>query len=158
MPIVFTIHPALETASLPSVSEVSSVALIALNQHGEILVTHHKERGWDILGGHVENGESIIEALQREVLEEAGATFGKATLIATIASDATEEKYRGKSMLIFVTNDFQLTEQWRPSDDVSDRAIISADEMLKGYHGDKGGMIELLNLAARRLGLSARHL
>jgi 8-oxo-dGTP pyrophosphatase MutT (NUDIX family) len=154
MSITFTINPVMETVPLPPVDQVSSVALIALNQYGEILVTQHKERGWDIPGGHIENNEGLIEALRREVFEEAGATFEKVSPIAMITSDATEDKYRGKSMLIFATKNFQLIEPWRPSDDVTDRAVLNGNEMLKGYHGDKDGMVELLNLAARRLGIS----
>ena len=33
---------------------------------------------WDVCGGHVENGESLIEALQREVQEETGWQLTKA--------------------------------------------------------------------------------
>jgi len=41
-------------------------------------------RHWDTIGGRVEAGESLDEALVREVLEEVGVTPTKFRLIATI--------------------------------------------------------------------------
>src|SRR5687767_8307655 len=39
---------------------------------------------WDTIGGHVENGESLDDALVREVQEEAGVTPTQFRLIATV--------------------------------------------------------------------------
>jgi 8-oxo-dGTP diphosphatase len=39
---------------------------------------------WDTIGGHVEDGESLEEALVREVLEETGVTPTRFRLIATV--------------------------------------------------------------------------
>ncbi len=39
---------------------------------------------WDIIGGHVERGESICDALKREVLEELGVTIREFAELATI--------------------------------------------------------------------------
>jgi ADP-ribose pyrophosphatase YjhB (NUDIX family) len=50
------------------------LAACALVKDGEgrILLVRHRLRGWDIPGGHVEAGEHLIAALQREVAEETG--------------------------------------------------------------------------------------
>jgi 8-oxo-dGTP diphosphatase len=37
------------------------------------ITTHLAARGWDIVGGHIEPGESAEEAARREAYEEAGA-------------------------------------------------------------------------------------
>lgn len=42
---------------------------------GLLLAIRHEERGVDIPGGHLEPGESPLQALAREVLEEACATI-----------------------------------------------------------------------------------
>lgn len=40
--------------------------------NNKIVLVEHKNRGWELPGGHIEVGESIQEALKRELYEEAG--------------------------------------------------------------------------------------
>src|SRR5262245_52897012 len=56
---------------------VAASALIT-NPEGKILLIKSPRRGWECPGGQVEEGETLIEALQREIREEAGveATIG----------------------------------------------------------------------------------
>ena len=52
------------------------VAVSGLISHpnGKILLIQSPRRGWEFPGGQVEEGENLIEALQREIQEEAGIT------------------------------------------------------------------------------------
>ena len=45
------------------------------NKNNQILLVKTQRRGWEMPGGQVEEGEDIISALKREVLEEAGVTI-----------------------------------------------------------------------------------
>lgn len=45
---------------------------VVFDQDGRILLKKDPERGWELPGGHAENGESIPEAVIREVREETG--------------------------------------------------------------------------------------
>lgn len=59
-------------------NQVERVALAALIEKGKVLLVHrHPERRfypdcWDLVGGHIEAGESPIEAVRRECEEEIG--------------------------------------------------------------------------------------
>lgn len=49
-----------------------SAAAIVLNDKDEILLIRGPERGWEMPGGQVEEGESLTQAAIRETKEEAG--------------------------------------------------------------------------------------
>ena len=50
-------------------------AVIIAKYQGQLLWCRHKQRTtWEIPGGHIEAGESAIEAAARELQEETGAT------------------------------------------------------------------------------------
>jgi 8-oxo-dGTP diphosphatase len=57
---------------------------------------------WDIVGGHVEPGETLDEALRREVYEETGWTVTR--VLATIA----EYRWRGNDGLARLETDFRV--------------------------------------------------
>jgi 8-oxo-dGTP pyrophosphatase MutT (NUDIX family) len=42
---------------------------------GKLLLVQNKTRGWELPGGHIDEGEQLKEALEREVLEETGAVI-----------------------------------------------------------------------------------
>lgn len=45
---------------------------VVFNQYGHILLLHHKKQDWVFPKGHIDPGESKLEAAIREVEEEAG--------------------------------------------------------------------------------------
>ncbi|WP_028782067.1 NUDIX hydrolase [Thalassobacillus devorans] len=51
---------------------IVSAAAIVLNDEGELLLIKGPKRGWEMPGGQVEIGESLIEAAIRETKEECG--------------------------------------------------------------------------------------
>ncbi len=48
----------------------------------QVLLVRHHRRGWEMPQGKVEEGESLTEALHREVLEETGVTVEAGPLAA----------------------------------------------------------------------------
>jgi 8-oxo-dGTP pyrophosphatase MutT (NUDIX family) len=63
------------TQQLPDEQLVTGAFVLAFMGE-ELVLTHLKNRGWDIPGGHPEQGESPDEAMRRELYEETGAIIG----------------------------------------------------------------------------------
>lgn len=68
--------------------------------------------GWDVLGGHVEEGESLLDALAREIEEESGWRLtGAPHLIYTVdwetIDDGTPNRRREFDFLVDVEGDLE---------------------------------------------------
>ena len=61
----------LETRQLP-VHFVSAAGLVYKDD--KVLLIKSEKRGWELPGGVVEQGESILDGLKREIFEESGVT------------------------------------------------------------------------------------
>lgn len=58
------------------------VGCLVRNAQGEVLLIRHRHRGWEIPQGRVEEGENLVDALRREVREEAGVEIEVGPLAA----------------------------------------------------------------------------
>ena len=56
------------------------------NASGQVLLLESPKRGWEFPGGQVEEGESLIQALQRETLEETGITVRVGALVSVCSN------------------------------------------------------------------------
>lgn len=52
----------------------AAVGAFIINEHGELLVVHKHgyEEKWDLVKGGIDKGESVMDALRREIEEEIG--------------------------------------------------------------------------------------
>jgi len=58
------------------------VGCLVRNSTGECLLIRHHRRGWELPQGRVEEGESLLAAVHREILEETGVTVDLGPLAA----------------------------------------------------------------------------
>lgn len=79
-----------------AMGKITSAFAFIFNGDKVVLLEHaNKNRGFDIPGGHIEDGESELEALRREVLEEVGAKISDIELLGCqiIRKTIAEAKY-----------------------------------------------------------------
>ncbi len=60
-------------ADAASVAELAAGGVVRLRRTGEVLALHEREEDrWGFPKGHVEPGESVLDAARREITEESG--------------------------------------------------------------------------------------
>lgn len=57
--------------TVPPVELCTAAMCVPLVSTGEVVMTQNR-RGWELPGGHIEPGESVEEAMLRELMEEVG--------------------------------------------------------------------------------------
>jgi ADP-ribose pyrophosphatase YjhB (NUDIX family) len=87
---------------------VTSAGGIVLNKEGKILLVNQKHLSWGFPKGHVEKGETNLEAAKREIYEESGVSeleyikdFGKYER-HKISSDGGDDLSQLKTIFMFL--------------------------------------------------------
>ena len=102
---------------------------------------------WGLPAGSMELGETIFDALKREVKEETGVDVASTTLIAIY----TGPRFAGKDAW---GNDYQLlmfqfrVDRWsgslvKETDETIDAGFFSQDELPEGYEQYRGALEDL---------------
>ena len=65
---------------------IIAVSGLISHPNGKVLLIRGPRRGWEFPGGQVEEGENLIEALQREIQEEAGITASIGELVGVYSN------------------------------------------------------------------------
>ena len=73
------------TEFIPPKHIVAASGLIR-NASGQVLMVESPKRGWEFPSGQVEEGESLIRALQRETIEETGVTISVGGLVSVCSN------------------------------------------------------------------------
>ncbi|MCY4539829.1 MAG: NUDIX hydrolase [Chloroflexi bacterium] len=111
-------------AYLDAPRHIVAASALAKNDKGQILLVRTHRRGWEIPGGQVEQGESLIDGLKREVLEESGVRVEIGRL-AALRSNLTS------SIVVFCFEARYLAGQLRPSDETPEVAWVSPKRALE---------------------------
>ena len=103
------------------------VAVAGLISHpdGKILLIRSPRRGWEFPGGQVEEGENLIEALQREIQEEAGVTTSIGALVGVYSNIKSPTK------LMFGFLGDYLSGELQTSDESLETEWVSRDSALQ---------------------------
>ena len=108
---------------------------IVTNENNEVLMVKTYNAGWVFPGGQVEVGENVIDAVKREIMEEAGIDIEVGKVFCISSNTGKYPGYSGvkeiptKIMLDFICR--AKSGVPRPSDENSESAYIPKDEVLK---------------------------
>lgn len=118
---------------------VTAATCIALAEDGKIVLAK-PVRGYDFPGGHVEEGETPLEALTRELQEEIGADlteepvmFGK-FLASKIKDTDKNTKYPRQAQVNVYLAKVSLEDNFKPTFESTERLIISVEDAKNYYH------------------------
>jgi ADP-ribose pyrophosphatase YjhB (NUDIX family) len=97
---------------------------LVVNADGQILLIKHSYvNGWHLPGGGVETGETLCDALTRELAEEGGVSFdGEAPLFAIYFNSQASPR---DHVALFVVRVFRQESQFRPNTEIVDRKFFS---------------------------------
>lgn len=108
---------------------------IVINENDEVLMVKTHRAGWVFPGGQVEVGENVIDAVKREIMEEAGIDVEVGEVFCISSNTGKYSGYNGvKEIPTKIMLDFICRAKGgmpRPSDENSESAYIPKDEVLE---------------------------
>ena len=119
---------------MPSPVQIVAAGALVRDGEGRILLVKHPRRGWEFPGGQVENGESLMEGVLREVREETGIE-ARITGISGIFATTTRHKAAwGEDLPPILNIDFRcerVSGEARISEEHEDIGWFSQEEALE---------------------------
>jgi FlaA1/EpsC-like NDP-sugar epimerase/ADP-ribose pyrophosphatase YjhB (NUDIX family) len=105
-------------------------AIVVNNQDEILLVRHRYEPGWQLPGGGVENGESALDALYRELLEEGGVKMrGSGHLLGSFFN---ADVSRRDHVLTYLVREFDILMGENISPEIEERGFFPRLQLPEG--------------------------
>lgn len=117
--------------------EMIATALVLAFDRDRLLQTNLTARGWDIVGGHIEPGESPEEAARREAYEEAGARLRELHLLGyqrlrLLGPRPASYRYSyPDSYQVFYWAQIEALDEFLPTEEARERALFAPEDARK---------------------------
>jgi 8-oxo-dGTP diphosphatase len=114
--------------------ELIATALVLAFDGDRLLQTHLAARGWDIVGGHIEPGESPEQAARREAYEEAGARLRELHVLGyqrmrLLGPRPASYRYAyPDSYQVFYWAQIEALDEFIPTEEARERALFAPDD------------------------------
>jgi 8-oxo-dGTP pyrophosphatase MutT (NUDIX family) len=134
---------------IPNSLSILSAHCVPFTDDRKIVAVDIVGRGIDIPGGHLEDNESAIDALRREIKEEAEITIDTPILVDVwqLSSNNEQLGLSTKPYLLLYSATILSIGEFTPSAEVTKRLILSPEDFIANYFGDKGQARILVNKA-----------
>ncbi len=115
-------------------THIIAAAGVVTNSKDEVLMVKTHNSGWVFPGGQVEVGENVIDAVKREILEEAGIEVEVGEVFCIASNTCTYPGWNGvkeiptKIMLDFICKETGGTP--RPSEENSETMYVAKEKVL----------------------------
>lgn len=119
-------------------THIVSVGGLIENDEGKILMIKNPDRGWEIPGGQVEVGETLTDALKREIKEESGIDIEIGNLTAVHSNIGIGVQYDGVSPIPTIVS-FEFTGKA-----VAGKLTVS-EESLEVCWADKEKVLDIID-------------
>lgn len=119
-------------------THIVSVGGLIENNEGKILMIKNPDRGWEIPGGQVEVGETLTDALKREIKEESGIDIEIGNLTAVHSNIGIGVQYDGVSPIPTIVS-FEFTGKA-----VAGKLTVS-EESLEVCWADKEKVLDIID-------------
>lgn len=138
--------------AVPHFDQVISAHVIPITDEGKVIAVNVISRGLDAPGGHVEENEhSPLETLTREIYEEAKITINSPILIDVLKISSNKSGLHEKKYMLIYTASVGQIETFVPTEEISERHIITPEEFIDQYFADKTYAEHIMKTATEAL-------
>ncbi len=140
---------------MPSISKLVTAHVIPFDSDSNVVAVNITNRGWDIPGGHIDEGElSPLTTLRREADEEAQITVATPILIDILDLKSETLSYlTAKPYMVLYAARIDTIREFTPNDEVSARQTMEPDRFIENYFGYKPYAAQMMKAAMNALSI-----